>query len=569
MFDSVVLTSKALEPDWIRRVDDSREKKELARRWLFPKQEDVSNEESERLGEPIEWVDEKLNEEQKTAVATIASKVSRVPYLISGPFGTGKTKSVVEGVLQILRCQPNATILLSAPSNSAADTLALRLRRTLRPADMLRLNDRERTFAEVPDVLLPYCYIESDHFALPPFAQLMSYRVVLCSCLDASILLQARASNEDLGLLEASTTGTIHRGVSIEPHWTHLLIDEAGQGSEPELLIPISVVLPYRGGDQPPKREPQLVLCGDPQQLGPIVTSEAARSGELDVSLLERLFEQPIYSSKSQVFPRPFTNLVKNYRCHPALLMTPSSLFYGDTLEPAARNGSISWTELPNNDLPFVFFNTVGDEEMVDEHASWYNESEGERVVKIIQSLLEESSACSPPLKPSDIGVMAPFREQVWRVRAKLRKVGLGSVDVGSVEARSLDYQGRESRITIVSTVRSRERFLDEDKLKGLGLVFEQKRFNVAITRAKELLIVVGNASLLSKDPYWGALLAFALRNKLFIGPSVEGLQPSNTYMSRLESSYLNNGDEEDEEDEAGAALSGAMAREALREEDN
>lgn len=47
--------------------------------------------------------------------------------------------------------------------------------------------------------------------------------------------------------------------------------------------------------------------------------------------------------------------------------MTPSSLFYGDTLEPAARNGSISWTELPNNDLPFVFFNTVGDEEMVDE----------------------------------------------------------------------------------------------------------------------------------------------------------------------------------------------------------
>lgn len=86
---------------------------------------------------------------------------------------------------------------------------------------------------------------------------------------------------------------------------------QAGQGSEPELLIPISVVLPYRGGDQPPKREPQLVLCGDPQQLGPIVTSEAARSGELDVSLLERLFEQPIYSSKSQVFPRPFTNLVK------------------------------------------------------------------------------------------------------------------------------------------------------------------------------------------------------------------------------------------------------------------
>jgi len=183
MFDSVVAVSKALEPDWIRQVGDEREKMELARRWLFPKQDDISKEPSETWGEPIQWVDENLNEEQKvslphlyparktrpdqssvslvlstprleqTAVATIASKVSRVPYLISGPFGTGKTKSVVEAVLQILRCQPDATVLLAAPSNSAADTLALRLRKTLRPPDMLRLNDRERTFAEVPDVL--------------------------------------------------------------------------------------------------------------------------------------------------------------------------------------------------------------------------------------------------------------------------------------------------------------------------------------------------------------------------------------------------------------------------------
>lgn len=153
--------------------------------------------------------------------------------------------------------------------------------------------------------------------------------------------------------------------------------------------------------------------------------------------------------------------------------MTPSSLFYGDTLEPAAKNGSISWTELPNEQLPFVFFNVVGDEEMVDEvslrpcispsrsllrsdsssskqHASWYNDKEGDRVVEIIRSLLEESSAFSPPLKPSDIGVMAPFREQVWRVRTKLRKVQLGSVDVGSVEVR-----GRSSSTPLSFRLRS------------------------------------------------------------------------------------------------------------------
>jgi hypothetical protein len=149
----------------------------------------------------------------------------------------------------------------------------------------------------------------------------------------------------------------------------------------------------------------------------------------------------------------------------------------------------------------------------------------------------------------TDIGVMTPFREQVWRVREALRKEKMASVDVGSVEVRLIfqkffnscrrspgsrprchadrlpttgcvvwqDYQGREARITLVSTVRSRSRFLEEDKRKGMGIVFEQKRFNVAITRAKELLVVVGNAKLLSKDPYWNALLSFALRNKLCV----------------------------------------------------
>ena len=131
--------------------------------------------------------------------------------------------------------------------------------------------------------------------------------------------------------------------------------------------------------------------------------------------------------------------------------------------------------------------------------ASWYNKTEASTIVSICASLLSESSASSPPLKVADIGVMTPFREQVWRVRELLRKEKMASVDVGSVEVSSSlvstedrhrsadetdahwagceqDYQGREARITIVSTVRSRERFLEEDKKKGMGIVFEQKR---------------------------------------------------------------------------------------------
>ncbi|KAG5728201.1 hypothetical protein E4T56_gene19064 [Termitomyces sp. T112] len=130
---------------------------------------------------------------------------------------------------------------------------------------------------------------------------------------------------------------------------------------------------------------PQIVLCGDPQQLGPIVTSDKARTGELDISLLERLFERPLYADHpyarsrgtlkpiSEVFKFiPFTNLVKNYRSHPAILMPPSALFYNDSLEPCATNGTISWIGLKNPELPLMFFGHNLSEECVDERATWY-----------------------------------------------------------------------------------------------------------------------------------------------------------------------------------------------------
>jgi len=133
--------------------------------------------------------------------------------------------------------------------------------------------------------------------------------------------------------------------------------------------------------------------------VGPIVTSEAARSAELDVSLLERLFERPLYAeyphARSIIFANspgrqnsnfiPFTNLVKvrglrsltgsvshkcwsqNYRSHPVILMPPSAIFYDDSLEPCAQSGSVSWSGLPNPQLPLVFIGNSSEEQSVDE----------------------------------------------------------------------------------------------------------------------------------------------------------------------------------------------------------
>lgn len=144
---------------------------------------------------------------------------------------TGKTKTIVETILQILASNPCAHVLVCAPSNPAADTIARRLLRTLTREDMFRLNAANRTFAEVPDILLPYCWITDDTFGLPPFERLMEYKVVVCGLLDAGILTKAHASNGDLGravvdVMEMQKVRRPTDKVAVRPHWTHLLVDE-------------------------------------------------------------------------------------------------------------------------------------------------------------------------------------------------------------------------------------------------------------------------------------------------------------------------------------------------------
>lgn len=142
--------------------------------------------------------------------------------------------------------------------------------------------------------------------------------------------------------------------------------------------------------------------------VGPIVTSEKARAGELDISLLERLFERPIYADHPQARSKmqsvtlhlqssrfvPFTNLVKvctcyhlskcstltadveNYRSHPAILMPPSAIFYEDSLEPCAINGIISWSKTPDSQLPLMFIGHEHKDETADEVRSCDSPSE-------------------------------------------------------------------------------------------------------------------------------------------------------------------------------------------------
>eukprot|EP00092_Neocalanus_flemingeri_P029315 GFUD01031827.1.p2 GENE.GFUD01031827.1~~GFUD01031827.1.p2 ORF type:complete len:163 (+),score=57.21 GFUD01031827.1:407-895(+) len=109
-------------------------------------------------------------------------------------------------------------------------------------------------------------------------------------------------------------------------------------------------------------------------------------------------------------------------------------------------------------------------------------------------------------VKEEEIGVITPYRRQVQKIRGRLEQRGITGVMVGTTE----EFQGQERRIIILSTVRSTPKYLNIDSQYRLGFLADSKRFNVAITRAQALLIVVGNPHILSQDRDWRKLLDYA-----------------------------------------------------------
>ncbi|CAO1637930.1 unnamed protein product [Parajaminaea phylloscopi] len=505
--------------------------------------------------------DDSLNREQRAAVVAMTSRTHRIPFLLSGPPGTGKTKTSVEAILQLAR-EPSHHILVVTPSHAASDVLTRRLAKHLEPHHLLRLNGPARTFAETPQSVAMFCYVDArlNSYSLPPWYQLMRYRVVVCTAFDVSLLLNSKtSSNNDFGNLQTTFSpllGVDSRGhTEIRLHWTHLLVDEAAQGTEPDLAPALAAIMPHKRCRQ----APSIILVGDPAQLGPAVRSQDAASSGLSMSLLERLSRRPVYAEALAQLKRQARalvlsgdtrtptsekrsgnrmqhlrdaardhcgHLIRNYRArHPALLHTSSSLFYADSLVPSATPTphSLSMLQWPGlrrrgiqDGLPLLFLDQRSDEDWVDEGVSWKNEGEAQQIVSICQSLTapsDRAGAWPHRVQAENIAVISPFREQVWRIRILLRRAGLRAVNVGPVEA----FQGQESDVVIISPVRSQSRFIDRDKKLSVGLIAEPKRLNVALTRARDLLIIVGNAECLSACEDWRQILAHARRNEWIV----------------------------------------------------
>uniref|UniRef100_A0A8C2FQR2 RNA helicase n=1 Tax=Cyprinus carpio TaxID=7962 RepID=A0A8C2FQR2_CYPCA len=437
------------------------------------------------------------NHEQKTAVCHIVAGTSKpAPYLVFGPPGTGKTVTIVEAIKQVkLKNIPGAFILACAPSNSAADQLCEKL-------------------------------ITSEHVDAGKI-----YRVYASSRNPKDIPKVLTVSTTKQTLFSLLVGGGFPVG-----HFSHIFVDEAGHAVEPETIISVAGLLNAKTG--------QLVLAGDPKQLGPILRSPFAIKYGLGLSLLERLMTQnELYQKGTTKYDsRYVTKLLQNYRSHPSILKIPNELFYDGELVPCAdeiiSRQYCMWEHLPKSGFPVIFHGVIGKDERESNSPSFFNTSEIDIMIDYLKKLLlTQAKKGIAKIAPKEIGIIAPYRKQVEKIRKAIKMhtelkscLGIEEMKVGSVE----EFQGQERKVIIVSTVRSDKKHIILDETFSIGFLKNEKRFNVAVTRAKSLLIMVGNPIILQTDANWGRFINYCIENGGYTGYDISNLEETEAVVERL-----------------------------------
>ncbi|RDY10645.1 putative RNA helicase SDE3, partial [Mucuna pruriens] len=426
-----------------------------------------------------------FNEEQICSIKMILGCKGAPPYMIHGPPGTGKTRTIVEAILQLYKYNKNSRILVCAPSNSAADYILEKLLAQedvdIRENEIFRLTASTRPYEEVKPELIRFCFFDDMVFKCPPVNALIHYRIIISTYMSASLLYA-----EDVA-----------RG-----HFSHIFLDEAGQASEPETLIPVSHLC---------TRDTVVVLAGDQLQLGPVIYSKKADEYGLGVSYMERLSECELYASGDANY---VTRLIRNYRCHPEILHLPSKLFYNGEL--IACRDSTAFMDiaelLPNKEFPILFYGIQGCDEREGNNPSWFNRIEASKVIEVVRRVIAGGS-----IKEENIGIITPYRQQVLKIKQTLESLDMPEIKVGSVE----QFQGQEKEVIIVSTVRSTIKHNEFDRVHCLGFLSNYRRFNVAITRAISLLVIIGNPHIICKDDNWSQMLWYCVDNSAYQGCSL------------------------------------------------
>eukprot|EP00048_Salpingoeca_helianthica_P004040 m.73131 g.73131 ORF g.73131 m.73131 type:complete len:998 (+) comp13024_c0_seq1:87-3080(+) len=496
-----------------------------------------------------------LNEEQCLAVSTVLQQTpGSLPFIIFGPPGTGKSSTMVEAIYQVFTRQPDSRILVCTPTNAAADILLVRLVAALGPAIaqgvLFRANAASRKSgpADRPEVR-DYSLFDAadDVFTLPETME--PYRVVVGTLASSQTVVDMVGGFNDI---------------------THVFVDEAGHADEAECLMCLATVACHQ-----PVDSFSIVLAGDPFQLGPIIHNKLA-APLLSVSLLERLMglspyrprdaqpltrqqqakliDTPLVPRRTEELFHPsfVVKLTSNYRSSEPLFHVSAKLFYNGYLREACNPGLarsfLGWDRLPNPDMPLLVHGVRGRHLQEQSSPSFFNLEEISLVTSYVTAVLAHRRA---GVQPKDIGVISPYARQCERLRRSFHAVhGWDAIKVGTVEA----FQGDERRVIILTTVRSDlsesslrlapdaiDAFLQFDSKHHLGFLRNPKRFNVAVTRAQSLLILVGNPFVLHSDEHWGTLLRYAHARGCYTGVPFSP-QPGSQQAAQLHTAFASLG---------------------------
>ncbi|XP_011567013.3 probable RNA helicase armi [Plutella xylostella] len=462
----------------------------------------------------ITWFNTHLNDGQKAAVKNVlAGECRPMPYCIYGPPGTGKTITVVEIILQILTVFTDARILVATPSNSAANLITERLIQYMNvfSGSMVRLIAVHLLESNnIPDAIKPFCAtldVAKENTSHPRHR--VNHDGVNLNC-QTNYVGRHRVT---IGTFQC--IGTLSQMGLPRGHFTHVIVDEAGQGTEPEIMIPMTFTDKDNG---------QIILAGDPMQLGPVVLSKYAEEFGMQLSYLERILDRFPYQKDYDAYKEGYdsrlvTKLTENYRSVEEVLELPSQMFYDGILVPKINRNEdwiVGISSVVNESFGIsdggrggIFvYGIRGVNSRAEDSPSWYNPQEGSMLALTVCKLYKKQ------LSPDDIGVITPYIAQVKYLRLVFDAMGLPQPKIGTVE----EFQGQEKRVILISTVRSTESHLQQDHKHALGFVKHPKRLNVAITRAQVAVLLFCNPHLLHRDPQWNKVLAYAVKNGKYSG---------------------------------------------------
>lgn len=500
-----------------------------------------------------------LNCKQKEAVRCMAA--SSFLSVIWGPAGTGKTTTLSAGVALCLLNNPQIRILVCAPSNTATDNLLLGICAALRKLGsktdlVLRLGSPARATTEAVypflfDSKLLTDYASELHSAKIDFQKAeQAYKRVRAKTKttgDKKALYEARSEfyaarnnmlsgQRDCGkqvlatarlvacTLNGTSTSLCLRAAESSGGFDFVLVDEASQALDVSLL---GAILLTKG---------KLVLAGDPNQLPPTVISDRAmHSKTFSLPFLNRITSNLVQRAEEIVSEEakisPLVMLEQQYRfCH-QICRFPSEEFYLRRLVPAESVRNISLADFLGED----WFNCVDDDALpknptelfVDTcsmnlletreedgqallpQLSILNHGEADIVVKLVDyfvSLLSSSPKVGTP--QTVIGCISPYAAQVSLLAGRMEAHVAKGLEVSTVDG----FQGREKEIIIISFVRSN----DEG---DVGFLSDIRRLNVSITRAKRLVVIIGNSITLEKDPTLKAYCNHLMNNGVILFP--------------------------------------------------